>query len=128
MGVNAGHHPMMRISGDEVTSVLEASGPPLGILSGADWQDESMTVEPGETLLLYTDGIAEARSGAAAASGTDELNEYGVAGLERVVRAVDDCSPRRLIEAVLADVDRYCSPRQPHDDCTMIGLRYYGRG
>ena len=35
---------------------------------------------------------------------------------------------KQLIEAVLADVDEYCSPLAPHDDCTMIALRYLGNG
>jgi serine phosphatase RsbU (regulator of sigma subunit) len=76
--------------------------------------------------LLYTDGIAEARSGAVEDSEDIDVIEYGVEGLEKLVRRGVDAAPRALIDAVLADVDRYCSPRAPHDDCTMIALRYHG--
>jgi serine phosphatase RsbU (regulator of sigma subunit)/pSer/pThr/pTyr-binding forkhead associated (FHA) protein len=126
MAANAGHHPVLRISDREISTCLPASGPPIGILEGMDWSDESSIVEPGETLLLFTDGIAEARSGPAEVAGHREVEEYGLEGLERVARERPDWSPRALIEAVLADVDTFCSPLAPHDDCTMIALRYHG--
>ena len=126
MAANAGHHPVMRISGDCLTSILPASGPPLGILPGVDWSDESAVVKPGETLLLYTDGIVEARKPREERDDDREDDEYGIEGLETVARKQPDRSPRALIEAVLADVDRYCAPLAPHDDCTMIALRYHG--
>jgi sigma-B regulation protein RsbU (phosphoserine phosphatase) len=127
-GANAGHHPMLRISSGRVSSVLPASGPPLGILSGLGWKNETILIEPGETLLLYTDGIAEARSGAIEDSEETRPVEYGVEGLRDLVHRGVDPAPRALIDAVLADVDHYCSPRAPHDDCTMIALRYHGHG
>jgi len=128
MAANAGHHPVARISPDGVSTCLPASGPPVGILEGVDWSDEESVVHPGETLLLYTDGITEARDGSADSESIREDDEYGFAGVERVARQRPERSPRSLIEAVLADVDRYCSPMAPHDDCTMIALKYNGHG
>jgi len=128
MAANAGHHPVLRISPDGVSTCLPASGPPVGILEGVDWKDEESVVVPGETLLLYTDGITEARDGSAEANSNREDDEYGIEGIERVARMQPDRSPRSLIEAVLADVDQHCSPQAPHDDCTMIALKYNGHG
>lgn len=126
VAANAGHHPVLRISADGTSSVLGASGPPLGILEGADWVDEETPVKPGETLLLYTDGIVEARNGAADPEIHRDEDEYAVERLERVAAGLWRTGPRELIEAVLTDVDRFCSPRAPHDDCTMIALKYHG--
>jgi len=126
MAANAGHHPVLRISSDRVTTILPASGPPLGILPGLDWRDDEKTMRPGETILLYTDGIAEAKSPDGRATEGREDDEYGLAGLEKVARARFEDGPQALIEAILDDVDRYCSPLAPHDDCTMIALRYHG--
>jgi len=126
VAANAGHHPVMRISAAGVKSELGASGPPLGILEGADWVDEETPVEPGETLLLYTDGIVEARAGTADPDVHRDEDEYGVEGLEMVAAPLWRSSPNELIEAVLADVDVFCSPRAAHDDCTMIALKYHG--
>jgi sigma-B regulation protein RsbU (phosphoserine phosphatase) len=128
MAANAGHHPVLRISSDHISSCLPASGPPVGILDGVDWDDEESNIRPGETLLLYTDGIAEARDGSAAEDIHRDEDEYGVAGIERIARMNRSRGPRELIEAVLADVDRFCEPLAPHDDCTMIALKYNGHG
>jgi len=128
MAANAGHHPILRISANRVSTLLPASGPPLGILEGVDWSDETARVQPGETLLLFTDGIVEARNGEVETAGERDLDEYGLDGLEKLARQHPDRTPRELVEAVLADVDRYCTPLVPHDDCTMIALRYHGHG
>jgi len=126
VAANAGHHPVMRISADGTSSALGATGPPLGILEEADWVDEETPVRPGETLLLYTDGIVEARIGTADPEIHHDEDEYAVEGLERTAGRLWRTGPRELIEAVLTDVDRFCSPRAPHDDCTMIALKYHG--
>ena len=128
MAANAGHHPVARISADGVSTCLPASGPPVGILEGVDWSDEESVVHPGETLLLYTDGITEARDGSSDTESIREDDEYWFAGVERVAQQRPERSPRSLIEAVLADVDQFCSPLAPHDDCTMIALKYNGHG
>jgi serine phosphatase RsbU (regulator of sigma subunit) len=57
-----------------------------------------------------------------------ELVEYGVENLMRVSQASAAGGPQKLIEAVIQDVDRFCSPIAPHDDCTLIALRYNGDG
>lgn len=128
VAANAGHHPVLRISRNGTSAVLPASGPPLGILDGVDWHDEALVIEPGETLLLFTDGIVEARNGEAEPAEDREEDEYGLDGLERFVMGRPEREPRELIEAVLADVDRFCSPFAPHDDCTMIAMRFNGNG
>jgi sigma-B regulation protein RsbU (phosphoserine phosphatase) len=117
---------VLRISSDGVSTFLPASGPPLGILEGADWSDETSVVRPGETLLLFTDGIVEARDGRAEPDTIRDDDEYGIEGLIKIARARNQDPPRRLIEAILADVDAHCSPLAPHDDCTMIALKYNG--
>jgi sigma-B regulation protein RsbU (phosphoserine phosphatase) len=128
IGANAGHHPMLVISPEEVVTALDASGPPIGILPEISWEDVTMTISPGYTLLFYTDGIAEARASGEAVDIEAEPVEYGLEGLERVARAYHDCPPKELIDAIIGDVHRFCSPLAPHDDCTMIALRYLGNG
>jgi sigma-B regulation protein RsbU (phosphoserine phosphatase) len=128
MGANAGHHPVLRVSGNGADTFLPASGPPLGILSGADWSDEEWLVEPGQTLLLYTDGIVEARKNDASENEAGAIREYGIEGLEAVARRNSGATPQELIEAVLDDVESFCRPLAPHDDCTMIALTFHGNG
>jgi serine phosphatase RsbU (regulator of sigma subunit) len=128
IGANAGHHPMLCASEERMIDILEASGPPIGVVSGASWQDETTVLEPGETIVFYTDGIVEARSGGTLVPGGEVETEYGVGRLRRTVQECYPSRPRRLIDAVLSDVKDHCAPMAPHDDCTMIALRYENHG
>jgi serine phosphatase RsbU (regulator of sigma subunit) len=125
-GANAGHHPMLVVSEDGIASTLDATGPPIGILPEATWDDQIITVRPGETVFFFTDGIVEARAGSAVAPPDEPTIEYGLENLQPTLHAHGSCEPRELINAVMRDVNRFCSPRSPHDDCTMIALRYRG--
>ena len=82
--VTAGHPPMVVIDGRDVTPVEVKAGPPLGILAGVAWNALTVPLPAGAQLLLYTDGITEARFG----SGRGRL------GVERLLTEV-----RRLLEA-----------------------------
>jgi sigma-B regulation protein RsbU (phosphoserine phosphatase) len=126
LGANAGHHPMLVSGADGVSTMLDASGPPIGVVSGASWEDFKTTIAAGGTLVLYTDGIVEARSGGTLVPGNHQSIEYGLERLERAVEENSPSPPRKLVDAIIADVGRYCSPFSPHDDMTMIALRYNG--
>jgi len=119
---------LLRISRQAVAPFLPASGPPLGILSGVDWDDEETVVRPGETVLMFTDGIVEARSGSEPGAEDEPPVEYGQDRLEAAVAETSDRAPKDLITSVLADVRRFTDPLSPHDDSTMIALRYNGHG
>lgn len=126
LGANAGHHPLVRVSDGRTASMLEASGPPIGVLATASWKDEVMEFEASDSLLLFTDGIVEARAGVTLGSDGGGAEEYGLDNLLRVARDNAAGGPRRLIEAVIRDVDGFCSPLPAHDDCTLIAMRYVG--
>lgn len=119
---NAGHHGAVRIGAADALVCGDATGLPIGILEPGTWIDEEIDVQPGETFLLYTDGIVEARS--ATEHAVDD-REYGI---ERVVELARGWAgaPRGLLQRLMDDVTRYCAPNLPHDDCTMIALRYTG--
>lgn len=124
---NAGHSPVLRKGREGVTFFGEATGPPVGILPDGPWVDESSKIDPGDMLLLYTDGIIEARS-MQTAIGQDHPApiEYETAGLKQFLEFLPDSSPKALIEAINEDIVRFCAPLAPHDDCTMIAVRYGG--
>ncbi len=128
LGANAGHHPMLVAGDGRILHTLEASGPPIGVVPGVSWEDVTGTIEPGETMVFYTDGIVEARSGATRVPGSGVETEYGLGRLERAIRERYPTSPSQLVDAVINEVHDYCSPMSPHDDCTMIALRYNGNG
>ncbi len=61
--INAGHNPACLLSRGASARSIEASGPPLGILPGAQYTAEYVTLQPGARLLLYTDGLTEVFQG-----------------------------------------------------------------
>ncbi|GMV91840.1 MAG: hypothetical protein AMXMBFR82_16180 [Candidatus Hydrogenedentota bacterium] len=122
---NAGHHPVVGI-GKTVRIFGEASGPPVGILPELSWEDTETEVSSGDTLLLVTDGILEARAVHTLPESDEGLDEFGMDRLCEVVNGCHRKTPKELIERVNQKVHRFCEPALPHDDCTMISVKYLG--
>ena len=125
---NAGHLPVIRVGASGAHACGEATGPPLGILADADWSETDAQVAAGETLVLCSDGVVEARAAKSEGGGDGEpaYEEYGIERLCARAHTSHDQSPHALISAVQADVARHCAPLVPHDDWTMVALRYKG--
>lgn len=88
--------------------------PPLGILDGFGFSSHALTCQPGDQILLYTDGVTEAM---------DTNNElFGDDRLMDVVR--DNCTlgPQQLVETVRASVADYANGAEQPDDITMLAL------
>ncbi|MGH9432479.1 MAG: PP2C family protein-serine/threonine phosphatase [Terriglobia bacterium] len=92
---NAGHLAPMLLSVDSRCARLESGGPVLGAFSEPCYQEEHVAVEPGDTLLLFTDGVTEARNGAGDEFGEARLAELlGAIGSQRaeaIAQKITDC-------------------------------------
>lgn len=112
---NAGHNPPRLLRGENpVATPLDATGgPPLGILEDVGYEDERVHLEQGDRLVLYTDGISEARDREGRFFGVERLDE--AAG-----SAVTAEAGRR---AVFEAVDRFSGGRPRVDDQTLLLLR-----
>jgi len=112
---NAGHNPPLVLRAGGGVERLEATGHILGILPHAHYAaGEEVALAPGDTLLLYTDGVTEARNGG------DEL--YGLERLEEVLVAAGGRPPGEVLDAVRADLREWTGPRPPGDDLTMVAV------
>jgi len=85
---NAGHPPLIIRHSDGGRSALKETGGLVGCFPEWTYRQESISLETGDSLWLYTDGITEARDAAG--------NEFGSARMERLLAEVD---PTRLLEA-----------------------------
>lgn len=75
-----------------------------------------MTLEPGDKLFQYTDGVTEA---------TDSGNRlYGMERLSDVLNKVKDDTPEAVLDAVKTDIDRFVGDAPQFDDITMLCLEY----
>jgi phosphoserine phosphatase RsbU/P len=119
---NAGHNPPLVISrvGD-VSTVrrLEQGGPIVGLFELAAYDEETITLNPGDWLIIFTDGISEAMSAAG--------DEYGDDRIVACVEANAGLQPRELLEALFADVKDFARGAAQSDDITGMVLRYEPR-
>jgi sigma-B regulation protein RsbU (phosphoserine phosphatase) len=70
---NAGHHPPILVRANGTVERLDAGGPVLGVINGAAYEQASAAIHPADRLVLFTDGITEARNDADDEFGEDRL-------------------------------------------------------
>ena len=113
--INAGHNvPILRKKSGLVER-LEVGGIPVGILAEAPYQSGTARLEPGDWLVIFTDGVVEA------VNQKDE--EYGEAALLRLVDRESGSPPAELLRSLLAELDRYVGNTPQHDDITCLLLK-----
>jgi phosphoserine phosphatase RsbU/P len=118
--VNAGHNP---------TYLLAAAGgvcplggpvdPALGAVEGASFRGKVATLQPGDALFLYTDGVVEARSAAG--------EEFHSLRLERHLAASRDAPAGELVAGLLGRLEEFAGDAPQYDDITVLALRWRGR-
>jgi sigma-B regulation protein RsbU (phosphoserine phosphatase) len=111
---NAGHWPAVLVGRGGVLRI-ESTGLPLGMFHDAEFAATRVQLEPGDTLLLYTDGLCEARD----ASGA----EYGVERVIQLARQHAACGPRDLLAASLDDLRSFEGAAPRLDDLTLLAIR-----
>jgi sigma-B regulation protein RsbU (phosphoserine phosphatase) len=111
--VDAGHPPLLHRRNDGVVPRGDAQIP-LGVLRDHAWQNETFEVESGDLLVLYTDGVIEARDRAHRPFGSDRL--------ARLIESGPD-SPAELLALLLSELITHQGNPVGTDDQTLIVLR-----
>ena len=116
--VNAGHNfPLLRHGhAGDWEWIKKKCGLFLGTFENAKYRQETMRLEPGDELILYTDGVNEAFS-------VDET-EYGNARLEAFLVSHNDLRPQELVHALRADVAAWAKGAEQSDDITILAMEY----
>jgi serine phosphatase RsbU (regulator of sigma subunit) len=109
---NAGHPPALLLRRDGRIESLTEGGPLLGALDGASFDKGKATLQPGDTLVGYTDGIAECSDG----SGAD----FGMERLLAAARAASGSSAGATLFSVLGAVEDFAGSRGREDDVSLI--------
>ena len=110
---NAGHDPpfLRHASG---VSKLRATGMPLGLMPDMTYEQKEITLEPGESILLYSDGLAEAHS--------PHREMFGFPRIEKLVKA--HAEGHKLIDSLLAELERFTGDEwEQEDDITLLMLQ-----
>ena len=118
--VNAGQNPPLIRRGDGRFERLLGTGIALGMFDGSIYAAEETTVEPGDTLILYSDGITEAEDPAG--------QPFEEAGLEEVVSSYAAMSAAEIGAAVVKSVERHAKAPRFGDDLTILILKRFAPG
>jgi sigma-B regulation protein RsbU (phosphoserine phosphatase) len=114
---NAGHNPPL-VVGKSGFRRLERGGPIVGLFEGATYEEETVTLESGDWLVVFSDGISEALS----ATG----EEYGESRILACVQNDLNREPQGLLEALFMDVREFAKGAAQSDDITAMMLRFRG--
>ncbi|MEM8757022.1 MAG: PP2C family protein-serine/threonine phosphatase [Planctomycetota bacterium] len=113
-----GHNPpRIRRAGGTVEPIEGCGGPPFGILPDLEPVGDAFTLQPGDSLVLYTDGITEAFSPDHELFGTDRL-DAAIAGA--------GSEPEAIRRSILDAVALHAGTRPRDDDQTLVIVRYNG--
>lgn len=119
---SAGHHaPLLRQASGQVLELPCPMDTALGVMSGLDYMDETYTLGPGDTLLLYTDGVTEAFSTRNEAYGDERLHHW-------FARANPLDGAEALNAGLVRDVAGFVQGAEASDDLTCLVLCRKQRG
>ena len=111
--INAGHNPASLLNPGATPRTIDASGPPLGLLPGAQYQAEQVMLEPGGRLLLYTDGLTEVFR---------EEEEFGMERLVDTFERADDDSASSALATLWSTLEDFSAGAPQQDDMTAVAL------
>ncbi|MCW9050608.1 MAG: serine/threonine-protein phosphatase, partial [Deltaproteobacteria bacterium] len=113
---NAGHsNPLIWKHNKKQVERLDAEGLIFGIKNNISFEQKSTTLEVGDLLLLYTDGIIEAENNAKDFFGTERL--------EKLLQECDTLEPMEIIDQILSQVRIFTGMRHFIDDITLVVMK-----
>jgi sigma-B regulation protein RsbU (phosphoserine phosphatase) len=114
---NAGHNPPRLVAADGRLSRLERTGGlALAVLPDVAYREASLTLRPGDTLLVYTDGVTDALDAAG--------NPFGEPRLEEALTGGGSETPEALLDRLMARVETFAEGAPQADDITCLAMRY----
>jgi sigma-B regulation protein RsbU (phosphoserine phosphatase) len=113
--INAGHNnPILRRASGQIER-LDVGGLPFGILPESKYESATITLAPGDWLIIFTDGLVEAENA--------RQEEYGEARLLTAIDAGKSVEPAEMLKRLMAEVDLFVGNTPQHDDVTCMLLK-----
>jgi sigma-B regulation protein RsbU (phosphoserine phosphatase) len=114
--INAGHPAPLLLRGDTINDLYTEGSFPVGLVEDAEFTSMHTQLEPGDTLVLFTDGVTEAQD-----------TKKQLFGFERLRVAAEGGSRKTIFElqqAILESVADFCRGAEAADDVTLLTIRY----
>jgi len=117
--VNAGHNPPYIIAADSIRKVPMTGGTVLGFMDDFIYQSGQLTLAPGETIYLYTDGVTEAFN--------LQEEQYTEERLEQFLLSRLSTPLQQLVKETIAEVNLFSTGVPQSDDITLLAVQFTGR-
>jgi sigma-B regulation protein RsbU (phosphoserine phosphatase) len=114
--INAGHPSPFLIRHGVAEEPFTEGSYPVGLVQDAEYVTARVKLEPGDTLILFSDGVTEAMDP------SEEL--YGVPRLREVLTGQSDCALDKLQKSILESVENFAKGAHQADDLTLLIVRY----
>ncbi|HMF97656.1 MAG TPA: SpoIIE family protein phosphatase [Vicinamibacterales bacterium] len=115
---NAGHNAPLLVSRSGIRR-LDKGGVVLGLFEQAAFEEETVTLDKGDLIVAFSDGVTEAMNPAG--------EEFTDDRLLACAHAHRGDTPQQVLDALLADVQAFCAGATQSDDVTVVMVRYNGR-
>jgi len=114
---NAAHTPSLLIHSDcSISELKKTHGMPLGLFQNRGYKQSSIIIAPGDSIVLYSDGV------------TDQQNlvgEYfGIERLTESVKKVSECNPRNVVAQIASDLEIFDTNAKQSDDITLMVIQF----
>ena len=117
---NAGHEfPAIYRPGEGYTLFKTKQSPAVATIEGMKFRSSEFTLNPGDNLYLYTDGVAEATNTSEELYGTDRMID--------ALNHTDGMTVEEILRTMKKSVDDFTGEAPQFDDITMLSLKYYGK-
>ncbi len=117
---NAAHNSPYILRRDESSSVLpRMDGIALGAMEGIAYKSDRIRLEPGDTLVMYTDGVTEAMNSEGELSGEKRLEGF--------LMNCNGLTVREKVDMILSSTGEFAGEAEQSDDITILTLKYLGR-
>jgi phosphoserine phosphatase RsbU/P len=114
---NAGHNAPLLVAKDGIRR-LECGGVVLGLFEQAQFDQETVQLQPGDLVIVFSDGVTEAMNPV-----MDEFTDDRLLACANKHRGE---TPQQVLNALLADVHEFCAGATQSDDITVVMVRYNG--
>ena len=116
---NAGHeYPFIRTQDEGFKVYKDKRGVMVGVDPDLRYEDYELTLNKGDVIFVYTDGVPEATNA------SDDM--YGMERLEETLNSIEDKTPEGILKGVREDVDKFAENTTQFDDLTMLCVEYKG--
>jgi len=112
---NAGHDPPILLRADGRIEYLIEGGVALGVLAEARYEERPIALQPGDVLVMYTDGVSEATA--------PDGQMFGRSRIEDTVRRLRDRPSAAILDGIVEAVLEWSAERGPSDDLTLVVMR-----